>query len=74
MNYDTERAAQKKAEIIRSAEDAIKDYLRSLGDDPNASSILRIATEMTNELILITPPEMPRMETITLRFGGYGGW
>jgi hypothetical protein len=73
MNYDHESAAQKKEEIIRNAEDAIKDYLLSIGEEKNVSSTLRIATEMTKNFTQIIPPEMPRMEMITMRYGGYGG-
>jgi hypothetical protein len=73
MAYDTSRAAQKKAELVRMAETLIRDYWQTIEEDPDVTSVTTIATEFIDNFIQITPPEMPRMEMITMRQGGYGG-
>jgi len=73
MECDNDRAAQKKAELVRIAEAAILDYWRSVGEEPDPLRVANIANETINTFVQITPPEKARLECITMRHGGYGG-
>ena len=73
MNYDTERATQKKDELVLVAEDALTECFQLADNVPDATSVATISKRIIDNFVQNTPPEMPRMEFITMSQGGYGG-
>jgi hypothetical protein len=73
MNCDTERATQKKAELVLVAEEVLTDCLQFGDNVPDATSIAMVSEKIVDNFIQNTPPGMPHMEFITMSRGGYGG-
>lgn len=75
MEYDTEAAARKKAELVDFSTGTINSFVKANGLEYDDRVFSRQQTEIIGNFIKITPPEKEkiRMDLILFRQGGRGG-
>lgn len=75
MEYDTERAKNKRDELIKIAEQALVNKSDSIGFKGSPSDAQLFVSEIIDQFIDITPPEKEEivLGLITMNTGGRGG-